>query len=73
MRPRVVNGQIYLTTTSQLSMLACQMSYMSWCFDYKLSKTRLQGVTNLVSSFLELNNGFALHQLAIESRREMKI
>src|SRR5271167_3789058 len=33
-------------------------------------QTRLQGVANLVSSFLELNSGFALQQLARESRRE---
>lgn len=33
-------------------------------------QTRLQGVTNLVSSFLELSSGFALQQLARESRRE---
>jgi hypothetical protein len=31
---------------------------------------RLQGITNLVSSFLDLSNGFALQELAKESRRE---
>jgi hypothetical protein len=33
-------------------------------------RTRLQGITSLVSSFLELNNGFALQSLAKESRKE---
>ena len=31
---------------------------------------RLQSITNLVSSFLDLSNGFALQELAKESRRE---
>jgi hypothetical protein len=33
-------------------------------------RVRLQGITSLVSSFLELNNGFALQSLAKESRKE---
>ena len=33
-------------------------------------RARLQGITSLVSSFLELNNGFALQSLAKESRKE---
>ena len=33
-------------------------------------QTRLQGVSNIVSSFLELSSGFALQQLTRESRRE---
>jgi hypothetical protein len=33
-------------------------------------QTRLQGVANIVSSFLELSSGFALQQLTRESRRE---
>jgi hypothetical protein len=33
-------------------------------------RARLQGITNLVSSFLDLNSGFALQGLAKESRKE---
>ncbi|ERF76779.1 hypothetical protein EPUS_02318 [Endocarpon pusillum Z07020] len=33
-------------------------------------RARLQGITSLVSSFLELNNGFALQSLAKDSGRE---
>jgi len=33
-------------------------------------RVRLQGITNLVSNFLALNNGFALQSLAKESRME---
>jgi hypothetical protein len=33
-------------------------------------RARLQGITNLVSSFLELNNGYALQSLAKESGKE---
>jgi Mg2+ and Co2+ transporter CorA len=33
-------------------------------------QSRLQGVSNIVSSFLELSSGFALQQLTRESRRE---
>lgn len=41
-------------------------------FQVDALRARLQGITSLVSNFLELNNGFALQSLARESGKEMK-
>jgi hypothetical protein len=51
----------FMEQLSELNMLTVRVEAL---------RVRLQGITNLVSSFLGLNNGFALQSLAQESRME---